>query len=155
MTSTPNQNANRPKILRPDPDPIGSATRAVHRRRRLPPDAACALCGEINPVILTSEPHTHLLEEHHVAGRDNDEELDVVLCLNCHTKLSAGQHDVGVYTATPAPTALERLILAMRSLGLFCEALAEACYRWAEHLAQTVSALDQYIPQWRTLPGMP
>ena len=155
MTSTPNPNTNRPNIHRPDPDPIGSAMRAARRHRRWREDAACALCGETNPVILTSKPNKHLLEKHHVAGRDNDEELVVVLCLNCHTKLSAGQHDVGVFTATPAPTALERLILAMKSLGLFCEALAEACYRWAEQLAQTVSTLDQYIPQWRTLPGMP
>ena len=155
MTSTPNPNANRPKILRPDPDPIGSATRAVRRRRRLPSDAACALCGEINSVILTSEPHTRLLEEHHVAGRDNDEELVVVLCLNHHATITVDQLDVGVFTSQPASSALEKVVLAMNSLALFFEELARAFYRWAELLAQTVFTLDQYVPEWRTLPGMP
>ena len=97
----------------------------------------------------------HLLEEHHVAGRNNDAELVVVLCLNCHTKMSAGQHDVGVFTKTPAPTALERHILALNSLALFFEELAKALYRWSEQLGHIVFTLDQYFPQWRTLPGMP
>ena len=152
MTSTSNPNADRPKIHRPDPDPIGSAMRGARRQRRLPPNAACALCGEENPVILTSDPRIHLLEEHHVAGRDNDAALVVVLCLNCHMKLSAGQHDVGVFTTAPAPSALKRLSLAMKSLGLFYEELADASYRWAEQLDHTVVTLDEYVPEWRTFP---
>ena len=68
---------------------------------------------------------------------------------------SNGQRDAGVFTADPMPTALERIIQALKSVGLFFEDLAEACYRWAASLTQTVLVLDEHVPEWRLLPGMP
>ncbi len=53
-----------------------------------------------------------------------------------------------------APSVLERMELAFRSLGSFFLLLADACFRWAGQLAQVVVTLNQVLPSWRTLPGM-
>ena len=95
------------------------------------------------------------LEAHHVAGRANDKELLAVLCLNCHAKATVLQHDVGALPPGKRASCLEAMDLALRSLGTFFELLAAACYRWSTQLAQVVAALDEYVPAWRTLPGMP
>lgn len=46
-------------------------------------DAICAVCGEDDP---------HCLERHHIAGSKFDDET-VVVCRNCHRKLSDRQKD--------------------------------------------------------------
>jgi hypothetical protein len=96
----------------------------------------------------------HLLEQHHAAGFHNDEELTVVLCQNHHTKLTASQLDAGALSQDPAPSVIEHLMQALKSLGLYFEDLAAACYRFANQLIVVVATLDQYLPLWRTLPGM-
>ena len=45
----------------------------------------------------------------------------VVLCLNHHMIHSVDQLDAEVLTAEPMPTAIERIVLALISLGLFIE----------------------------------
>ena len=154
MTSTSDPTPERPPSERPEPDPVASASRDARRKRRLPPDAACAICGETNPGLLRVS-RGHLLEEDHVAGRDNDAQLVVVLCLNHHAVHSIDQLDAGVLTAEPMPTAIERIVLALQSVGLFFEEMAKACYRWAASLSQMVLVLDENVPGWRLLPGMP
>ena len=96
-----------------------------------------------------------LLEGHHVAGQANDSLLLAVLCLNCHAKATALQLDVGAIPAGTRNSCLEAMELAMRSVGTFFEQLAETYYRWAAQLAQVIVVLDQALPSWRTLPGMP
>jgi hypothetical protein len=95
------------------------------------------------------------LEEHHVAGRANDEEVIVVLCVNCHRKASARQLDAEALPPGVRPSRLEAMALAMRSLATFFQMLADACQRWAKDLIETVRALDESDPTWRTLTGMP
>jgi hypothetical protein len=46
-------------------------------------DPACVVCNESNP---------HCLERHHIAGRKNADEI-VIVCRNCHCKLSDNQRD--------------------------------------------------------------
>ncbi len=101
--------------MRPEPNPISSDARRVRRARRLPPDAACALCGEQQPrgPGLRKVPRW-LLEGHHAAVESNDEFLIVVLCLNCHARATALQHDVGVLVPDQADTFLEGMDRALR-----------------------------------------
>ncbi|MGO8872374.1 MAG: hypothetical protein ACLQPH_13420 [Acidimicrobiales bacterium] len=142
--------------MRPEPNPIASDARRVRRTRRLPEDAACALCGEQHIETLAwRKVHRTVLEGHHAAVESNDEFLIVVLCLNCHARATALQQDVGVLIPGQADTFLERLDRATRSLGSFFELLAQTFYGWADKLAQVVGLLDQHCPAWRTIPGMP
>jgi hypothetical protein len=96
-----------------------------------------------------------LLEAHHAAGEANDPDVLVVLCMNCHRVATEGQLDVGALPAGRAPTFLERLALTLRSLGTFFSLLAERCFAWATQLGHVVALLDEQLPTWRLLGGMP
>lgn len=156
MTSTSDNNKGRPPSMRPEPDPIANDVRKQVQARRLPPDAACAVCGVTEPEILrTAKVSRHLLEAHHVAGQSNDKELKVPLCLNHHAIATAAQRDVGALPPGKPNSPLEAMEIALRSLGTFFDQLAQACFRWATQLGQVVTSLDHAFPAWRTIPGMP
>lgn len=156
MTSTSEGSERSRRPDRPQVDPEGTEVRKLVQARRLPPHPACVLCGETEIEVLRQRKAArHILEGHHVAGRANDELLLATLCLNCHTKAGALQNEVGALPPGDRPSGLEALELALRSLATFFEMLAEACYRWAVLLAQAVVVLDENLPAWRTLPGMP
>jgi hypothetical protein len=122
----------------------------------LPPDAACVICGESDVEALVEiEVPRSWLEGHHVATREADSQLLAVLCLTHHAKATAVQWDVAALSREPAASRLERMVRAMNSLGSFFGLLAEACYRWAEILVGVMRMLDEALPTWRTLPGMP
>ena len=138
----------------PEPDPIKNDARRQRQSRRLPTDATCALCGETNPEVL-KPPTRSILEAHHAAGEANDADLVAVLCLNCHRKATNAQRDHEALTSGRAPSGLERLELALRSLGSFFILLAQFCFTQAEMLGHTILSLSAYDPTWRTFPGMP
>ena len=155
MTST-SDSGEETLPTRPEPNPIASDARRVRRTRRLPPDAACALCGEQQLETLGwRKVHRSVLEGHHAAVEANDEFLIVVLCLNCHARATALQQDVGVLVPDRADTFLERMDRATRSLGSFFELLAVTFYGWADKLTLVVGLLDEHFPAWRAIPGMP
>lgn len=81
-------------------DPIGRDLTRDRARRRLAAGAACALCGEADPEVIANRPANlvpaSVLEVHHVGGRVNDPDLTVVLCLNCHRRLSTRMPAYGV-----------------------------------------------------------
>jgi len=142
--------------MKPEPDPIANDLRKERRSRRLPPDAACALCGETDIAVLaTHKVPRRLLELHHACGQWNDDEVVVVLCRNCHAKVTAEQLDVGALETGPRASRVEAIKLALVSLGTFFNLLAAACFRWSAQLAQMIGVLDDELPAWRTLPGMP
>ena len=144
----------RPK--RPDPDPVGADARRNRQARRLPPDPACALCGETEIAALKQyKVKRSLLDGHHACGQANDKLVLAVLCPTCHTKATALQVDVGAIPPGKRASCLEAMELAFRSLGTFFELLADAFYRWAGQLGQVIASLDEHLPSWRTLPGMP
>ena len=58
----------------------------------------CTHCGECNP---------HCLEAHHIAGKAFDDET-VIVCRNCHRKLSDEQKDHPGRASTP-PDPLDRM----------------------------------------------
>jgi hypothetical protein len=133
-------------------DPIASDLRTARAARRLPPDAACALCGEPDVRVLSSRRRTRsILELHHALGRQNDLGAQVTLCLNCHARASNGQRDVGVFDRISTASDLDRLRSAMRSMASFYELQAKSCSRWAEQLSVLIARLDETYPEWRVL----
>jgi hypothetical protein len=111
----------------PARDPLNAIVRRSRAARRLPPDAACAQCGETNPV---------LLEVHHIAGVANDEQAVVVLCLNHHRLQTVDQRAAGVDLEwDPARREPEQVISWLRGLALFFSSLAQTCRQMADRLA--------------------
>lgn len=155
MTST-SEPRPRPMVDRPEADPIANDARRAKRRRKLPADAACCLCGVTDIELLEEvDVPRSWLEAHHVATRLVDGKLVAVLCLNHHAMATALQWDLGALSRTTAGSFFEQMIRAMLSLGSFFELLAKTLYDWAKLIAQAVTALDQAHPDWRSIPGMP
>lgn len=125
-------------------DPIAALVRRERAVRRLPLNAACASCGETNPLVL---------EVHHIAGRANERDKTVVLCLNHHRTQSADQQAVGVdLEADRDRTCIDRIVAWLRGLGLFFSNLAKSCAEMADRLAAFSLGLDANYPAWRTMP---
>ena len=141
-----------------EPDPIGNEVRNNRRARRLPPDAACALCGEteVSTLEKVDKPKIapHVLEVHHAAGRHNDAELEVVLCRNCHARATAAQWDAGALSRGRPPTSLHQLVNVLRSLASFFLLLGQRLFAWATFVVTFIERLDEILPDWPTLlPG--
>src|SRR5437016_6032999 len=118
----------------PRPDPMSALLRQERAVRRLPPGAACAECGETDPV---------LLELHHLAGRANDEELVVVLCLNHHRRQSVNQTAVGVDLAAGQERSVpDRVVALLRGMALMFNSLAQGCGQMADRLTAFIAGLD-------------
>jgi hypothetical protein len=110
-------------------DPIGDDVRKLRRHRRLGSGAACLICGETNPDALRRTQRT-LLERHHLAGRANDPELTVVVCLNHHAILSELQRDSGIdLRADPNRSPARRTAALLRGLADLFQLLASSL-RW-------------------------
>jgi hypothetical protein len=104
----------------------------------------------MDPMVLaTRKGLRSILEEHHVSGVANDRDTTVVLCLNCHAKVSNAQRDAGVFESYGSPLYLEQLISALRSEGTFLEAFAKSRFENADRIAKLVARLDETYPQWR------
>ncbi len=145
--------------------PLVAAARAARRRTALGvdpdgPPPACALCGETRLFAL------HTREGHHIAGRVNDPNLNVTLCMNCHSDVHETMRVTGVPLRDPrplggpdAPTMLDRLAALLASVGGFLVDLGERFGGWAGWLLAAVAALDAAVPAWRetiaAVPGPP
>jgi hypothetical protein len=78
-----------------------------------------------------------VLEVHHLGGHANDADLTVVLCLNCHRRISARMAFAGIDLSRDATrSAPERLVSLLRGLAVFFEQLAQALVLWAHDLAE-------------------
>lgn len=131
------------------PNPIANAARNEKRQRGLPPNAACAHCGEREPIVLVRETkHQGLIEEHHVAGRANDKEFTVLLCSNCHRRATAQQLDMGALKTMETDNTLDKIIDASYSMAAFHQGAKEAFLRWAEKLTVFKAKLDNRYPDW-------
>jgi len=125
------------------PDPVGRDLTRARAKRRLAPDAACLLCGERDPEVLREHPGSSVpasvLEVHHLAGRANDPDLTVVLCLNHHRMISARMPSYGVALSIDADRSIaEQLVSLLRGLAVFFEQLAAALMGWAHQLAESI-----------------
>jgi hypothetical protein len=132
-------------------DPIGRDARKSRRDRRLGSNAACVVCGKQNPVALM-RVNRSLLEEHHVAGRANDDLLVAIICRNCHAVLSEGQRDSSLELChANERTSLEQLESVLLGLSDFFDQLGQSMRQRADELDQIISQLDHNHPDWRNL----
>ena len=130
-----------------EPDPIAADDRRTRRRDLIPEEAACILCG-------FSDPDGLVLEDDHVLGWRAADDVRVWLCKNCHAIQPAERldHQAGSPAGprTKPDSLLERLARALRSLGVFVNALGSALFRFAEQLLAMAAGLDESAPGWRT-----
>lgn len=130
-------------------DPIGSDARRRRRGRRVPPEAACSICGVRNPEALI-EAGLSLIEGHHVVGEANDAEIRAWVCRNHHAMLHERLRELGLDLERDAsPNVLERIVGIFRALGAFFALLAEHLFGWAEDVAALVRRLDLDHTGWR------
>jgi hypothetical protein len=126
-----------------NPHPLGLDLLRNRATQRLPADAACVLCGERDREVLAkraaSSVPASVLEVHHVGGRANDPDMTVVLCLNCHRRMSARMPLYGVDLGPdPNRSSAERLVGVLRGLAVFFEQLARALMVWAQELSRSL-----------------
>jgi len=137
------------------PNPIGNDARTARRARQLPADAACLTCGITNPVVLIAGGRTKpvsLVEEHHIAGWQVDNDLVAAQCLNCHAIRHEQLRSRGVNLRHPTLTVLEQQHRWLTAVGEFQHDLGDSAQRQATQLAALVGALDQDHASWRGLP---
>lgn len=134
-----------------DADPMGNRLRREQRARRLPPNEVCVYCGQENPEILRRVNRT-VLNLHEPAGRANDADLSVTLCLNCHELNTLRQPGYGVdLRRNPERSMPEKLVYVLRGLATFFQLLVDALMRWADSLSALVVDLDANFVEWRDL----
>jgi hypothetical protein len=125
-----------------DHDPIGADAReATHLRRLGPPPHVCAFCGFPDPFRLTAtllawveaRVPSKFLQDHHVVGRQHDDTLIVLLCLNCHGLVHRRYLDAGV-DLRPEPDPIKQVALMLRARAAFANLEAERLCEWADLL---------------------
>ena len=130
----------------PEPDPVAALRRRTARRKLIPQEAACALCG-------FADDDGYALEDDHALGVAGSDEVRVWLCKNCHATQTAARHDHQAGTPAgrnrPEISVLERLARALRSLGVFVHDLSVALFEFARDLVAFAQGLDAYAPGWR------
>jgi hypothetical protein len=84
---------------------------------------ACVICGENNP---------HCLELHHIAGRAYDDDM-VIVCRNCHRKLSDDQKD--------HPQVINKAPVTTEIIGHFLLGLADLFLQLVNRLREFAQAL--------------
>jgi hypothetical protein len=134
-----------------EPDPIANSRRKARRAAKLPPDAACVLCGEATPEALLLVDRT-VLEQHHPLGETYAPNLVVPLCRNCHAVETERMRDLGVELTRAKRPLPETLASVLAALGGFLIGLGRALLAWSRELADLTRALDREFPGWRELP---
>jgi hypothetical protein len=128
-------------------DPHGAAARMHRRRQKLGPDATCLCCGEADLTMLT-KGNRSLLERHHPLGQAHTPEFTVVVCRNCHARLSAHQLDEGV-PLDGQRTVLERAVAMLQALIAFLKDVAEFFLALVLKVVRCIAGLDAHHPTWR------
>ena len=130
----------------------GARRRRARRQRRLGPDAHCALCPERNIDSLIQVTQS-ILEEHHIAGEAHDGTATVVLCRNCHARVTAKQVDLGM-SFGKSESLLETAVAILKSLAALFYVVADMLVWLAEQLAALLRALTDKQPACLDLPEM-
>jgi hypothetical protein len=94
--------------------------------------------------------HWSLVQSHHVLGKNNDPNVTVPVCLNCHAILTEMNRRYGVSMETPA-NLLEHLVAVLRALGVFLPVLGESLFRLADQVDRFMKSLDDKYPEWRNM----
>jgi hypothetical protein len=94
-------------------------------------DPVCKLCPESDP---------RCLERHHIAGRQFGDAI-VIVCRNCHRKLSDAQYDHPQRLNQAPPEDMERLGHFLIGLGDFFSLLAAALRDIGRYIVEQAKAL--------------
>ena len=121
---------------------INREIRKAKRDLELGENPVCQLCGYSKPYALKRITRT-VFEEHHPGGWRNEWGLTVVLCRNCHWEQTETIRDEGI-SMKKCPTFPERLVVILKCLKIFFLSLAQACGRWAQELADSISKGQAY-----------
>lgn len=132
-------------------DPIRNAARKTRRTSKVPPGAACHLCGESDPEVLIKVGRT-LLDFHHIAGEANDPDLGGFLCPTCHRKRQIELANAGIVLTRRPRNLLEVIAAVLTGVGQTLKAVGEQLLFYAEQMWALIAAQDAHFPQWRTLP---
>jgi len=119
----------------PEPDPVAALRRRTARRKLIPEEAACALCG-------FADDDGFALEDDHVLGVAGSDDVRVWLCKNCHAIQTAARHD----HQAGSPAGRHRPDIS------FLERLARALFGFASGLVAFAQGLDAFAPGWRAQP---
>lgn len=117
------------------------------------PQAVCVICGWSNPVALRESNRT-LLEEHHIVGVNNNDDVRVTVCRNCHEVLSEACRDLGADMSTQR-SLLESIAEMCRIRSVFERASADMQAGMALKLDKFVNILDTQCPNWRSICEIP
>jgi len=132
---------------------VGREMRAEQRARLLGENAACVVCGERDTAGLKKASRS-LVEFHHLAGRANDPELGIHLCLTHHAILTERMRDAGVHLGHDEERVfLERLRETLIGNGLALIVLGEALLDRAKDLDFEITRLDRQQQGWREPPA--
>jgi hypothetical protein len=136
------QTRKRKDTFKRDPEKETEIRRESRRQRALErlgcSNPACIRCGENDPL---------LLEKHHLEGQEFGNTL-VIVCRNCHRKLSDRQKDHPEKIGEP-PDKLEAIAHFLLGLADLFELLIGRLREFARHL------LDRANPNRDNLPGEP
>lgn len=80
-----------------------------------------------------------LLEEHHVVGENHDPNLVVLLCRNCHWKITEGNLQAGI-DMQYEPDLQKRVATMLKAEAVFFEMFAESLWQWATLLDKGADA---------------
>ena len=102
----------------------------------------CWMCGEDSPTVR--------YERHHIAGRANSD-VAVLLCQNCHAKVSDAQEDLipDLRSAEEQRDPVTRLVAVLQGASILLIVLAIVFAGWAEWCAAAALYLNGELkPQW-------
>lgn len=88
---------------------------------------ACIICGEDDPRVVK--------ERHHVFGRNNSQET-VLLCHNCHDKITATQNKFPPSARKKTASASLKRAYAMRSSGEMLKVIGEHLIRFSDKILE-------------------
>jgi hypothetical protein len=133
---------------------VASARRESRRKRRLPPNAVCAVCGVSDPAGLKPNGRS-ILEFNHIPGAAIDPELGATFCRTHHAMWTASQKDRNVDLRHGVRRTIpEAFIVWGEEVVRFVRSLADRFDHWLDKLRGFVNTLDTALPQWRRLPGV-
>ena len=129
---------------------INTERRRARRSARIGPDARCVLCHAANPELLIRVKRT-ILEAHHIVGLANDVTATVILCRNCHAKVTEKQREFGASFEVPE-SLLDKAISVLRHLAALFYVVADMMRVLADQLVALLSGLSKRYPDWQAMP---
>lgn len=124
-------------------DPIATDARNAERLRNLGLGPhICLFCGIDDPLVLISKSlrwlkyhvNRSVLEKHHVLSRNHDPNFVVLLCRNCHARVTEGYLRAGIELHTE-PNSRKRTAHMLRAGAVFLRQLADRNCQWADDLS--------------------